>query len=470
MAIDTGIYGLAGRGVKSVNDYDREYEALLGARQDRQMGALQLMLGQQKADEYTRGIERGNQLRALSGTWKADTTDEQRVASLRNAGFANEADALEKGILERMKTRSQVGKDDAEARGKTQEQEIKRYEFHHQKLGQISTPEDAAQWLNQAVGAGVMTMAQATQGLKALQTTPFPEWKARTLQGGMSVVEQLKAQEAQRTATRMDAAAADTRANQKLIPDGQGGYIVNEPLIEANAKIARAGASQTVTYGSPVAGALPDGTPVLFQSGNRGGAAVPVRLPDGTIVQPPPSKDSTKPLPSKVVTELKDARENAAAMDALASTFKPEFAGKGVLGLGADMQVGASANLGVDRGTVDWWKNYRKQAELVERHAMFGASLTQGEQAAWRSADISPGMDPKVVQKNLATRQRLAKKVLESTVADMTDAGYDPKRVQAIGGRQGSASALAPEAPAASVGIPPMDAIEAELRRRQGGK
>lgn len=462
MAIDTSIYGLSGRGVKSVNDYDREYEALLGARQDRQMGALQLMLGQQKADEYTRGVERANQLRALSGTWKADTTDEQRVASLRNAGFANEADALEKGILERMKTRATVDKDTAEAASKRNADKIKAYEFHVQRLGQVSDPQMAEAWLTEGVKSGVMSMQEAQQGLKILQSRPdmFPEWKARTLQGGMSALQQM--QEA-----RAAAQAADTRANQKLIPDGKGGYIVNEPLIEANARIARAGASQNVTYGSPVAGVLPDGTQVLVQPGNRGGPVAPMRLPDGTMVQPPPPKDSTKPLPSKVVTELKDARENAAAMDALASTFKPEFAGKGVLGLGADMQVGASANLGVDKGTVDWWKNYRKQAELVERHAMFGASLTQGEQAAWRSADISPGMDPKVVQKNLATRQRLAKRVLENTVADMSDAGYDPKRVQAIGGRQGSASALAGDAP---VGIPPMDAIEAELRRRQGGK
>ncbi len=211
MAIDTGIYGLSGRGVKSVNDYDREYEALLGAKQDRQMGALQLMLGQQKADEYTRGIERGNQLRALSGTWKADTTDEQRVASLRNAGFANEADALEKGILERMKTRATVDKDSAEAASKRQGDKIKAYEFHVQRLGQVSDPQMAEAWLAEGVKGGVMSMQEAQQGLKILQARPdmFPEWKARTLQGGMSVVEQMRAQQAaaaQAEAARSNAA------------------------------------------------------------------------------------------------------------------------------------------------------------------------------------------------------------------------------------------------------------------------
>lgn len=198
MAIDTSIYGLSGRGVKSVADYDREYEQLLGARQNRQLGALQLMLGQQKADEYTRGVERANQLRALSGTWKADTTDEQRVASLRNAGFAAEADSLEKGILERMKTRATVDKDTAEAAAKRQADKIKAYEFHVQRLGQVADPQMAEAWLTEGVRSGVMSMQEAQQGLKLLQANPqmFPEWKARTLQGGMSVVEQMRAQQA----------------------------------------------------------------------------------------------------------------------------------------------------------------------------------------------------------------------------------------------------------------------------------
>lgn len=238
MAIDTSIYGLSGRGVKSVADYDREYEQLLGARQDRQMGALQLMLGQQKADEYTRGVERANQLRALSGTWKADTTDEQRVASLRNAGFAQEADALEKGILERMKTRATVDKDTAEAASKRNADKIKAYEFHVQRLGQVADPQMAEAWLTEGVKSGVMSMQEAQQGLKILQSRPdmFPEWKARTLQGGMSALQQM--QEA-----RAAAQAADTRANQTLVPGPDGTYIPNQPLIDAKKAIAKAGAS-----------------------------------------------------------------------------------------------------------------------------------------------------------------------------------------------------------------------------------
>ena len=122
-------------------------------------------------------------------------------------------------------------------------------------------------------------------------------------------------------------------------------------------------------------------------------------------------------------------------MDGLATAFKPEYAGKGVFGLGADMQMAASANIGADKDSVNWWKDYRKNIELVERHAMFGASLTVGEQGAWRSADISPGMDAKVIERNLATRKALAQKVLGNAEQDMIDAGHSEERVRNIAGR-----------------------------------
>jgi hypothetical protein len=147
-----------------------------------------------------------------------------------------------------------------------------------------------------------------------------------------------------------------------------------------------------------------------------------------------------KPLPNSVLSQAQEARDNAASIESLESSFKPKFAGKGVIGIGSNLQLSASEVLGADSESVDWWKNYRKQAELVERHSLFGASLTQNEQAAWRAADISPGSAASVIQKNLATRKRLTKKVLENTTADLIDAGHDEKRIKAITGRAGAAA------------------------------
>lgn len=162
----------------------------------------------------------------------------------------------------------------------------------------------------------------------------------------------------------------------------------------------------------------------------RAGVARAIIGPDGQPLT------RSKPLPPSVVNQLQETRDNAVTIGRLNSSFKNGFGGKGFLGLGADAQMSAAGTLGVDQESVAWWKEYRKQAELVERHAMFGASLTPGEQASWRSADIAPGMDAKTIKANLLTRTTLAKKVRENTAQDMIDAGHRADRVQAISGRE----------------------------------
>lgn len=119
MAIDTSIYGLAGR-VKSVADYDREALLADEARQQQKLTAMQIMAGQQKQQEYMRGVQRADALRQLAGRWKADTTDEQRIVDLKNSGFAAEADAAEKAFLERQK----AGADVSAKKATTTKQEI----------------------------------------------------------------------------------------------------------------------------------------------------------------------------------------------------------------------------------------------------------------------------------------------------------------------------------------------------------
>jgi hypothetical protein len=140
-------------------------------------------------------------------------------------------------------------------------------------------------------------------------------------------------------------------------------------------------------------------------------------------------------IPAPVLKSLQDAREASAAITGLAERFKPGFASKGVLGVGSDASLAAKSVLGLDRDSVDWWKDYRKQVELVERHALFGAALTDTEKGSWRSADINPGMDSKVIESNIAKRAKLAEKVLEATRQDIIDSGYNAERINSIAGR-----------------------------------
>lgn len=165
-----------------------------------------------------------------------------------------------------------------------------------------------------------------------------------------------------------------------------------------------------------------------------------------------------KPLAGPVLKQLQEARDNAVTIGNLNNSFKPEYANKGILGVGADLSLMGKSMVGSDKDAVDWWKNYRKQAELTERHALFGASLTPGEQDSWRSADIGPGMHPDVITKNLATRAALASKMFGNTRQDLIDAGHSEDRINAIANRE----TVAPPKEATAAAVP--DGAIAHLR------
>ncbi|MDB5887015.1 MAG: hypothetical protein JWR74_3186, partial [Polaromonas sp.] len=67
MAIDAGIYQLAGRGVKSVAEYDAE------ASQAKQNKLAEMMSGM-KMQEYQTGVERTGRLNSLLGAFKPEST------------------------------------------------------------------------------------------------------------------------------------------------------------------------------------------------------------------------------------------------------------------------------------------------------------------------------------------------------------------------------------------------------------
>lgn len=173
----------------------------------------------------------------------------------------------------------------------------------------------------------------------------------------------------------------------------------------------------------------------------RTGKAVPVVGQDGN-----PVAAQSKPLRDSVLKQLTEVRDNAVTIGNLARNFKDEYGSKGVLGFGGDASLATKGTFGVDGDAVEWWKNYRKQAELVERHALFGAALTPGEQQSWQSADISPGMSPKTISRNLKTRAALAEKMFRNTQQDLIDAGNDPARISKIAARmdQQPAASAAP--------------------------
>jgi hypothetical protein len=154
-------------------------------------------------------------------------------------------------------------------------------------------------------------------------------------------------------------------------------------------------------------------------------------------------------VPNTIVTKLGDLENKAETFGRLSKDFQPEYGGV----KGAVRAAVGSYLPGGDKGA-DWWKDYRMNSELVERHEMFGAALTASEQAAWRAATISPGMDAETIQRNLEKREALATKVYNKARDRYQASGYNvgdafqprPEAAPSQGGAGGSWGA--PTAPA----------------------
>jgi hypothetical protein len=222
--IDSSIYQLVGRGVKSVADYDKEAADADMARQQQQIGSLNLMLGRQKADEYTRGVQRADALRRLSGTWGADTTDEQRIASLKNSGFAQEADSLTQTLLKQRETQSKITKEGVDA-------EKVKLETAHNKLSQVLNVIGSARD-QPSYEQALMTLKGAGYDISSVPPQFDPAYVQNAGQQALTAQQRIEA--------LMKQKAFDQGARNDLVgPDGT----VNQPVIDAKKAIAKSGAS-----------------------------------------------------------------------------------------------------------------------------------------------------------------------------------------------------------------------------------
>lgn len=115
MPVDTSIYSSLLRPVKSVADYDNEYEQQQSNKLARLLQSQQLSAGQMKMDEYTRAAARQNRLQAVLSGLAPGASLGQRQNALQSGGFWGEADALGKSQLDAQKTQSEIDAKKAEA-------------------------------------------------------------------------------------------------------------------------------------------------------------------------------------------------------------------------------------------------------------------------------------------------------------------------------------------------------------------
>jgi hypothetical protein len=95
----------------------------------------------------------------------------------------------------------------------------------------------------------------------------------------------------------------------------------------------------------------------------------------------------------------------------------------------------------------EWWQEYRRHSELIERHGLFGAALTATEQAAWSRADINPNMAPDLIERNLQTRREIMHGVMRRRAQALIGEGYSEESVARAFGFTTPAEMLAERPP-----------------------
>lgn len=132
--------------VRSMADYSADLDKAEGTQLllqgQRRQNELSALTADQTRRTMADAAEDRNALQRLASTWGADTTIDQRVASLRNSGrpaLMQQADALEKQGLEKQKTGADVSAKNVETIGAA---------MKNSRLGLegISTPEQYLAW------------------------------------------------------------------------------------------------------------------------------------------------------------------------------------------------------------------------------------------------------------------------------------------------------------------------------------
>lgn len=132
--------------VRSMADYAADLDKAEGTQLllqgQRRQNELSALTADQTRRTMADAAEDRNALQRLASTWGADTTIDQRVASLRNSGrpaLMQQADALEKQGLEKQKTGAEVSAKNVETIGAA---------MKNSRLGLegISTPEQYLAW------------------------------------------------------------------------------------------------------------------------------------------------------------------------------------------------------------------------------------------------------------------------------------------------------------------------------------
>jgi hypothetical protein len=144
--------------------------------------------------------------------------------------------------------------------------------------------------------------------------------------------------------------------------------------------------------------------------------------------QPIGGKD--RGLSSGEVDKITAIDVSAGTQKRLAETFQDKYAGYPLKSAGELANVMGAKFGGDKEAQAQWWASHEAN-DNVARNALFGASLTAGEQKAWERTSINPGMSPSMIKARMTERQALIDAKRDTTVGNLEKAGFNVKDFKA---------------------------------------
>jgi len=132
-----------------------------------------------------------------------------------------------------------------------------------------------------------------------------------------------------------------------------------------------------------------------------------------------------KPLPAKEVSAVEGLSSLSDSLRKLQQDFKPEFAGMGLLGFGAEAQLEATRRLGGKKAqeAISWWSRYNR-LQAPNRHALFGATLTGNELKNFQSFTAKPSDSAETVKTMLRDQADYSESTARQKAMQYESAGY----------------------------------------------
>lgn len=250
MVVDTSIYNALGRGVKTVRDWRQEDEQRAGAAQASELNALNLTNARATAGDNALVRQDQSVIRNALQNVRPGATQEDIAGAYegtRTPTGLTQAQAIRKAIAEADSLKAKTAASTAAAGASTASQKATEFKLqidkHNTALNDIlsfQTPAEAMESLRRHAAGGqippeaVQAMSRELMGMSTPeQFSQWQESKAAGLMDAKSRAElALRRQEAQ-----------DRRANDMMIPGANGGYTINQPLLDAKKQVGASSAN-----------------------------------------------------------------------------------------------------------------------------------------------------------------------------------------------------------------------------------